>query len=71
MYYNKYASYKNEYIKLKKIKTLCVMIKNQISMTIPNINLFLSQSTINKKILLVNAKKYKHEELINLLSNSV
>lgn len=70
MYYDKYVSYKNKYIELKKVKILCKMIKNQITMTIPNINLFLSQTKSNKKILLDCAKKYKHKEVILLISNN-
>ena len=66
-YYDKYIKYKQKY-KLLKLEE---MIKNKITITLYNMNIFINyalQNKDNKKILLNFAQKYKHDDLINLLS---
>jgi len=65
--YNKYNKY-NENKEIKQLKTLIESIKNHITITLYNMNKFIDVSLNNKKILLKYAQKYKHEDIIKLLS---
>ncbi len=62
--YSKYKKYKHKYCLLKKI----LLIKNQITITLGNMHLFIEESYHNKQILLHYALLYKHDDIITLLS---
>jgi len=59
-YYNK--------CKKTKLNTAIDAIRNQITITLDNMYIFLNNSESTKKILLDAAKKYKHSDIIKLLS---
>ena len=66
IYYKKYMKYKSKY---KYIKYIEEIIKNKITITIYNIHIFLdfiNQNIRNKDILLNFAKKYNHDDIINI-----
>lgn len=66
MTYDKYIKYKQKY-KLLKLEN---MIKNKITITLYNMNIFINyalQNKDNKQKLLDLALKYKHDDLITLL----
>ena len=66
-YYDKYIKYKQKY----QIMRIEEMIRNKITITLYNMNIFIdyiSKNKQNKYILLTFAKKYNHDDLINLLS---
>jgi cytochrome b subunit of formate dehydrogenase len=64
--YKKYTNKKN--IKnIKNIQNLSEKIKNNITITMYNMNQFLNVSQPIKKILLNIAYEYKHNDIINLL----
>jgi hypothetical protein len=65
-YYDKYIKYKQKY----KLFRLEEMIKNKITITLYNMNIFINyalQNKDNKQKLLALAQKYKHDDLITLL----
>ena len=64
--YIKYTHYKNK----QTVKSLSESIKNNITITPYNINQFINISKDIKKILLNIAIKYKHEDIINLLTKN-
>jgi hypothetical protein len=74
-YYDKYIKYKEKYITLKlselEIYKLEIMIKNKITLTEYNMSKFINfaKNYENKKILLECAQKYKHDDMINLLTH--
>ena len=59
--------YYNRCKKMKLNKAINA-IKNQITITLDNMNIFLNNSESTRKILLDIAKKYKHDDIITLLS---
>jgi hypothetical protein len=61
--YKKYKNHKDE----KNINCLKTAIKNNITITMYNMNKFLNLSTKIKNELIPLAIKYKHEDIINLL----
>ena len=63
--YKKYTLYTNK----QTVKSLSESIKNNITITTYNMNQFINISNDIKKILLNIAIKYKHEDIINLLTN--
>ena len=64
--YIKYTHYKNK----QTVKSLSESIKNNITITPYNIYQFINISKDIKKILLNIAIKYKHEDIINLLTKN-
>lgn len=64
--YIKYTHYKNK----QTVKSLSESIKNNITITPYNINQFINISKDIKKILLNIAIKYKHDDIINLLTKN-
>lgn len=64
--YIKYTHYKNK----ETVKKLTESIKNNITITTYNMNQFVNISKDIKKILLNIAIKYKHDDIINLLTKN-
>jgi cellulose synthase/poly-beta-1,6-N-acetylglucosamine synthase-like glycosyltransferase len=62
-----YKKYNNR--QKKELESLQEAIKNQITITIYNINKFIDISIDTKKMLIPYAYKYKHEDVIKLLNN--
>ena len=52
----------------KKINNAINAIKNEITITLDNMSMFINNSSSTKKILLETAKKYNHNDIISLLS---
>lgn len=67
--YKKYINKKNikNIQNIQNIKNLSDKIKNNITITMYNMNQFLNVSQPIKKILLNIAHEYKHNDIINLL----
>jgi hypothetical protein len=63
--YKKYTQHNNK----QTLQRLSESIKNNITITPYNMNQFINISKDIKNILLNIAIKYKHEDIINLLSN--
>jgi hypothetical protein len=59
-----------EYIERTKLKKLSESIKNNITITLYNIHQYLNLPNNIKKILLDIAKKYNHNDIINLLTSN-
>ena len=64
---DKYLKYKTKYKNLVKVNNLCTKIKNEITITLGNMHLFLDETPENKIILLRHAKLYNHDVIVNLL----
>lgn len=64
--YQKYQKYQKN-IKQQTISKLSESIKNNITITIYNMNQFTNTSPDIKKILLNIAKTYNHNDIINIL----
>ena len=62
--YKKYKINKEK----KHLESLIIAIKNNITITLYNINKFVNLSSNMKKILLEIAKKYNHDDIIKILS---
>ena len=59
-----------KYNEKKILRKLSQFIKNNITITQYNMNQFINLSTDIKKILLNIAIKYKHDDIINILTNN-
>jgi hypothetical protein len=64
--YKKYNNCKDQ----KKVNYLKEMIKNNITITMYNMNKFLNITSQMKKEILPIAMKYKHGDIINLLTKN-
>jgi preprotein translocase subunit YajC len=62
-----YKRYNNK--EKQELKSLQEAIKNEITITIYNMNKFIDISENTKKMLIPYAYKYKHEDVIKLLNN--
>ncbi len=69
-YSNKYSKYKHKYCELKRLIQKCKLIINQITITLSNMHLFIEETDNNKRKLLECAIKYKHSDIITLLTKN-